>query len=104
MNRKQIIALWLYNRRRKRRQRKRHVWVHPINERREKVGLLYTLFEDLRRDENKFFNYFRMSIASFDELYEKLKDALQRQNTQFLTSEVYHGKWQKYKLKLINCS
>jgi len=47
------------------------------------VGLFYTLFNDLRNDENKFFNYFRMSCASFDELHGKLKDKLKRENTQF---------------------
>lgn len=83
MNRKKICALWLLHRRRKRVTRNRLFWVHPINQRREEVGLFYTLFEDLRNDQNKFFNYFRMSIPSFDELHRKLKDVLQRQNTQF---------------------
>lgn len=83
MNDKQIIALWLYNRRRKRQQKNRVFWVHHINARREEVGLFYTLFNDLRNDENKFLNYFRMSSASFDKLHGKLKDKLQRENTQF---------------------
>ena len=69
MNDKQIIALWLHNRRRKRQRRNRVFWVHhTINARREEVGLFYTLFNGLRNDENKFFNYFRMSCASFDVL------------------------------------
>lgn len=80
MDRAKIAAVWLYYRRKKRRRDRLH-WVHPINERREQVGLFYTLFEDLRNDESKFFNYFRMSIASFDELHRRLKDVLQRQNT-----------------------
>ncbi|XP_018328718.1 protein ANTAGONIST OF LIKE HETEROCHROMATIN PROTEIN 1-like [Agrilus planipennis] len=82
MNRGQIIA-WLLHRRRKRQRRKRLHWVHPINQKREEVGLFYTLFEDLRNDERKFFNYFRMSAGSFDELHGKLQNVLQRQNTQF---------------------
>lgn len=83
MDREQIIALWFFYRRWRRRKRNRLHWVHPINQRREDVGLFYTLFEDLRNDERKFFNYFRMSVGSFDELNGKLKNALQRQNTQF---------------------
>ncbi|CAI6344722.1 unnamed protein product [Macrosiphum euphorbiae] len=83
MNDKQMIALWLYNRRRKRQQKNRVFWVHPINARREEVGLFYTLFIDLRNDENKFFNYFRMSYASFGVLHGQLRDKLQRENTQF---------------------
>ncbi|CAH1977615.1 unnamed protein product [Acanthoscelides obtectus] len=48
---------------------------------RQKVGTFYTLFEQLRNDDTKFFNYFRMSITSFDELHERLKDSIQRKNT-----------------------
>jgi hypothetical protein len=77
MNDKQIIY------KRKRQQKNCVFWVHHINARREEVGLFYTLFNDLRNDENKFFNYFRMSCASFDVLHEKLKDKLQRENMQF---------------------
>jgi len=66
MNREQIIALWLYYRHRKRLQNNRIFWVHPINARREEVGLFNTLFNDLRNYENNFFNYFRMSKDSFD--------------------------------------
>lgn len=82
MNREQIIA-WLLYRRRKRQRRDRLHWVHPINQRREEVVLFYTLFDDLRNDDRKFFNYFRMSAGSFDELHGKLQNVLQRQNTQF---------------------
>jgi hypothetical protein len=82
MNNKQIIALWLYNRRRKRKRKNRIFWVHSINARREGVGLFYNLFNDLRNDENKFFSCFRMSRASFDVLYEKLKD---KQHWSFFT-------------------
>jgi hypothetical protein len=56
-------------------------WVHPINEKREEVGLFYTLFQDLRKDEKSCFNYFRMYISTFGDLHERLKDNLQRQNT-----------------------
>ncbi|XP_050535066.1 uncharacterized protein LOC126902086 [Daktulosphaira vitifoliae] len=41
----------------------------------------YTTFKDLREHEYKFFIYFRMSIKSFDELHDRLKKTLQRQNT-----------------------
>lgn len=80
MNRGKIIALWLIHRRRKRRKCHR-LWVHPITERREEVGTFNTLFGELRADENKFYNYFRMSITSFDELHVRLKNVLQRENT-----------------------
>nr|CAH7764970.1 unnamed protein product [Callosobruchus chinensis] len=50
-------------------------------ERRNEVGTFYTLFEQLRQDDTKFFNYFRMSITSFDELHGRIKDNIQRRNT-----------------------
>lgn len=80
-NRAKILALWLIYRRKKRQKRNRLHWVHPINRRREEAGLFRILFEDLRNDQTKFFNYFRMSMSSFDELHDKLKTVLQRRNT-----------------------
>uniref|UniRef100_A0A2S2PUR2 Protein ALP1-like n=1 Tax=Sipha flava TaxID=143950 RepID=A0A2S2PUR2_9HEMI len=75
--------MWLLYRRLRlrRKQRVRKYWVHPINERRNVMGTFNSLFEDLLADENKFFNYFRMSISSFDELHNRLKCSIQRQNT-----------------------
>ncbi|GBN50382.1 hypothetical protein AVEN_124460-1 [Araneus ventricosus] len=81
MNREQILALLLFRRRMKRKRKNRLIWVHPINERREEFGAFYTLFEELRNDDTKFFNYFRMSMTSFDELHGRLKDTIQRENT-----------------------
>lgn len=86
MNRDQVIALLLYRRRVKRKCKKRLIWVHEINQRREDVGAFYTLFPDLRNDDEKFFNYFRMSISSFDELHNRLKPHIQRENTQLRNS------------------
>ena len=57
------------------------MWINPINEKRLKLGVFYTLFLELRQDDKKFFNYFRMSVSSFDELHEKLKKVLQKENT-----------------------
>ena len=52
---------------RKDRRKKRH-WVHPAVSKRLLNGQFYKLYEDLRNCRGKFFNYFRMSIASFDKL------------------------------------
>lgn len=83
MNRKRIIAMWLKYRRMRlrRKQRNRIYWVHPINERRNIMVIFNSLFEELLADENKFFNYFRMSVSSFDELHNRLKYSIRRQNT-----------------------
>jgi hypothetical protein len=81
MDRNKIIAIWLLRRRCTKRQRNRLLWVHPINLERDQLREFDRQFEGLRCDENKFFNYFRMSINSFDELHNRLKNTLQRQNT-----------------------
>jgi hypothetical protein len=41
----------------------------------------YSLFNDLREDDGKFFNYFWMSPRSFDELYSKFEDHLYKMDT-----------------------
>lgn len=81
MNPKRVVALWLLHRRMKRRQIKRKYWIHPIINKREQLGTFYTLYNELRHDENKFFNFFRMSTASFDELHNKLQDFIKHENT-----------------------
>lgn len=67
--------------RRRRRRKKRKLWVHPILETRNYNGEFNHLFSELRLDEEKFFNYFRMSISSFDELCNILKDKIKREDT-----------------------
>ena len=51
------------------------------NSKKGRIGCFYTLFDELRDDENKFLNYFRMSVSSFDEKHRRLKDSLQRRNS-----------------------
>lgn len=54
--------------------RSRHrYWVHPINLRRVTHGEFHHLMADLRKDDRKFSEYFRMEVASFDKLLEMLK-------------------------------
>lgn len=59
--------------------RKKRRWaVHPINQLRCERGVFYTLFEELQEDNYKFFNYFRMSIASFHELAYMIRTNLKK--------------------------
>ena len=81
MDRNSITALFLLYCRRKLRRNKLH-WVHPIiQKKREEFGAFYTLFGELRDDANMFFNYFRKSVSSFDELRRRLKESRQRRNS-----------------------
>jgi len=79
MDRYSIIALFLYRRRKRRRDRL--LWVHPITKKREEFGAFYALFDEIRGDANMFLNYFRMLVSSFDKLHRRLEDSLQRRNT-----------------------
>ena len=80
MGRSSIIALFLLYRRRKRRQNRLH-WVYSIIQKREEFGAFYTIFDYLRNDAKKGFNYFGMSVSSFTELYHRLHESLQRRNS-----------------------
>jgi hypothetical protein len=80
MDRNSVIALLLSYRRRKRRHNGLH-WVHPIIQKREEFAAFYTLFGALWDGANKFFNYLRTSVSSFDEMRRRLKESLQRRNS-----------------------
>ena len=45
-------------------------------------GLYHTLFEDLRADDRKFFNFLRMSKSSFYELLGYIKDDITGKDTE----------------------
>jgi hypothetical protein len=58
--------------------KRRKSWaVHPINSAKFVDGAFRNLYEKLRDVKDKFFNDFRMSIASFDELMIKIQGTIQ---------------------------
>lgn len=59
----------------------RKYWVHPINEDRERSGQFKHFFEKIRCYPEKFFDYYRMSISSFDELLEILRPFITKTTT-----------------------
>ncbi|GBM01525.1 hypothetical protein AVEN_209329-1 [Araneus ventricosus] len=85
MNPKRIAAMWLLYRRLRCRRIKRNYWVHPINQKREQMGIFHTLLKQLQKDENKF-NFFRMTIPSFNELHQRLKTKILRKNSKMRNS------------------
>jgi hypothetical protein len=60
---------------------KRRWRVHPINSTRLSLGTFYTLYSKLKEDNEKFFNYFHMSVPSSEELLSKMKDGIAWQDT-----------------------
>jgi len=82
MDKNQKIALTLLNRHRQRHVRyirERIYWIHSYITNRKDMGDFYTVFEDLREHEGRFFVYF--GTKSFDELHDRLKNTSRRRNT-----------------------
>lgn len=73
----------LYLRRQRRRRREVEFWIHPILKVRYVEGTYYTLFEKLKKDPIKFFNYFRMSEETFNYLLENLYLKIRKKDTWF---------------------
>ncbi|KAJ8896449.1 hypothetical protein PR048_001793 [Dryococelus australis] len=61
--------------------KKTRMLVHPYINARLLNGAFVTSFMELREDENTFFNFFRMSVKSFDELVVKLEDGIKSEDT-----------------------
>lgn len=76
-----FIILYWYQKRRRARTVKRKYWIHPIVSQRHNLGAYRTLMGQLRSDDVKFFNYFRMSQSSFDELLRRVEGDFKRQDT-----------------------
>lgn len=75
------LAIFYWYNRRRRRNKHRSCWVHPIVSDRFRFGTFQTLMNQLRMDESKFFNYFRMSCNTFNDLLRRVEGDLIRQNT-----------------------
>ncbi|CAB3251503.1 unnamed protein product [Arctia plantaginis] len=67
----------------KKRRRVHKVWVHDICQKRNVFGEYHHLFNDLKKDPVKFFEYFRMCFGKFETLLNILREDLQKQTTKF---------------------
>ncbi|CAH1972837.1 unnamed protein product [Acanthoscelides obtectus] len=78
----ECIAVWyLLNNKKKKLKRRRSLWVHPMLGLRESKGTYNLLHEDLLQDPSKFFNYYLMSIQSFEKLHNILENKLIKKDT-----------------------
>ena len=59
------------------------IWVHPMNNRRFEKGEFFVLYPDLRRFEDKFFNWFRMTVKKFDNLLRLIARQIRKQDTNY---------------------
>lgn len=60
----------------------RRYWVHPLICDRENSGKFFKFYNDLRKYPEKFFDYYRMTINSFDELLQNVREQLKKNCTQ----------------------
>ena len=60
---------------------KKSMWIHNIRQSREEEGEYKTLFPHLKRDNVKFFKYFRMSDQKFCELLAYIETDICHQDT-----------------------
>jgi len=72
-----LVLLYL---RRKYKKCERQYWIQPILAVRYLEGSFYTLFEKLKSHDSKFFNYFRMSLSTFEFLVMRLSDRIKGQD------------------------
>lgn len=68
------VVIWWWRRRWQR--KRRRTWVRPIYLNRCDVGEYHTIYENLKHDDEKFFNYARMSYSSFKELLALVQDRI----------------------------
>nr|CAH7762568.1 unnamed protein product [Callosobruchus chinensis] len=61
--------------------KRRRYWIHPLNTRRIYESPYYLKRAKLRAHPDKFFDFYRMSTNSFDELHNGIRDKLIKQNT-----------------------
>jgi hypothetical protein len=61
--------------------RKRRWWTHPTLSHRLSVGNFHTSFNNHRIYPEKFFQYYRMSVTSFDELLGLIGENIVKQDT-----------------------
>ena len=59
----------------------RRYWVHPIHSSREHDMRFQVFYDNLKKYPEKFFDYYRMSIFSFEELLEKVRPNLTKEIT-----------------------
>ena len=56
----------------------REMWVNQIYREREKYGEFYTLFPQLLKQPRKFFQYFRMTPATFWYILNKIRNDIEK--------------------------
>ncbi|CAG5006499.1 unnamed protein product [Parnassius apollo] len=59
---------------------KRKHWVHPLYKKRLSIGQFHTLYPELRKHPEKFYDYFNMTSHTFDELLKSITQYIAKNN------------------------
>ncbi|XP_052739427.1 uncharacterized protein LOC128198369 [Bicyclus anynana] len=59
---------------------KRKHWVHPLFKKRLSIGQFHTLYPELRKHPEKFYDYFNMTSHTFDELLKSITQYIAKNN------------------------
>jgi hypothetical protein len=73
------VIMW----RRRWHQKRRDIWVHPINIKRPDFEIFIYLYPDPIKDEEKFHVFFTMNIEQFDRLSQLVGEEIKKQNTNY---------------------
>ena len=60
--------------------------LHPINEKRNKENILQNFIKELRSDDDKFRNFTRMSVNTFDYVLNVITDRIRKPDSKFRKS------------------
>lgn len=63
--------------------KKRLCWIHEINKERSKYGEFHHLYEKLRQFPERFFEYTRMKVETFDYILAKIRIHITKSDTSF---------------------
>jgi hypothetical protein len=64
----------------KKKRKRRRLWVHPIIRDRQ-TGAFGQMFPKLIEHSEKFYNYFRMSPSSYEELHSLIEEKIRKSDT-----------------------
>jgi hypothetical protein len=76
------VAVCLYLRRRRAKKNKR-LWVHSVNTTRKVHGEFHHLVQELRLDDARFYQYFRMNRGTFDILLQRVESRITKKTTNY---------------------
>ncbi|XP_053609528.1 uncharacterized protein LOC128682057 [Plodia interpunctella] len=79
-------VIYLYHRRKYRQKNKHRFWIHPLLVTRHDGKEFNIFISNLKKFEDKFFGYTRMSVKSYEELLTKLYLNIRGQDTRFRIS------------------